>query len=812
MAEKRVPTPQELVATINGLESVVAKLRDQDFARKTEELKNRYKQHNATLDDLLPTAFALVREVAKRKLGQRHFDVQLLGGIALHQGKVAELKTGEGKTLVATLPAYLNALTGKGVHIVTVNDYLARRDVEWMGPVYAALGLSAASIIPDKSFRYSGGPITTPFPVMMSGSLKECTRRQAYRADITYGVMAEFGFDYLRDNMATDITGLVQRSEEEGGYAYALLDEVDSILIDEARTPLIIAAQVSEDPTLFTKFAKALAQLKPDEDFEIDEELKAAYLTEKGQAKLEQMLGIKNLYDAENSAFAFHAEAALKARAIFIRDKDYIVKDGEIIIVDEFTGRLMYGRRFTEGLHQAIEAKEGVTVKAENKTLASISIQSYFKKYKKLAGMSGTAATAKKEFLDVYNMEVEVVPTNKPVMRKDDPDKVFYTKKARDDALLRELAQRKINFQPVLLGTRSVEENERVSRLLTEAHIKHQVLNAKNHESEATIIAQAGRGGQLTVATNMAGRGVDIILGGNPPDLTEATVVKAAGGLTVIGTERHESKRVDDQLRGRSGRQGDPGRSVFYVTLEDEIVRTYMEDKTEELVTKYKNWPAATPLPPDADVTALFNEAQRRVEARHEEIRAQLLKYDTFVGHQREAMYHMRRRFLSAPDLTEKIHEDTFAWLIGITTLVKRYRVSEGETIVDFNKALRIMRPLFVSVSDEEWLTKFQSVQTVRQFGTIAQELILKLEDRVIVNKGPKELLAIQRKAYLSAIDDVWMEHMTELETIRAGIDFTAFAGKEPLAEFKREADEKFRASLARISDKAVEKYLKSLI
>jgi preprotein translocase subunit SecA len=810
MATKRAPTPTELVAKINALEGKFSRVPDGEFPGITEFYRTSLRQ-GKTLDELLPQAYAAVREVAKRKLSQRPFDVQVLGGIAIHQGKVTELKTGEGKTLVATMPVYLNALTGKGVHIITVNDYLARRDAEWMGPVYGTLGLTVATIVPDKSFKYTGGPVASPFPVATTGALKPCTRRQAYRADITYGVMAEFGFDYLRDNMATEMAGVVQRSEGEGGYYFALIDEVDSVLIDEARTPLIIAAQVLEDTTQFTRFAALIKRLTED-DFEVDEELHTAYFTERGQAKIEKLLNLDNLYDPENELMAFHADAALKARTLFTRDEDYIVKNDEIIIVDEFTGRLMYGRRFTEGLHQAIEAKEGVPVKAENKTLASISIQSYFKKYKKLAGMSGTAVTAKKEFQEVYNMETVEIPTHHPVKRVDHADRIFVTNEGKERALLKELTQRKLTLQPVLVGTRSVEENEHLARLLTAAHLKHTTLNAKNHEQEAGIIAQAGRSGAVTVATNMAGRGVDILLGGNPPDASDATMVKAAGGLVVIGTERHESQRVDDQLRGRSGRQGDPGESIFFVSLDDELVRVFMPDALEQLKESYADWPVDIALPEREELRTLFSEAQHRVESRNEEIRVQLLKYDTFIGHQREAIYHIRRRFLSATDLTDKIHEDTYTWLTGLSTYVKRYRVSEQETMIDFNKAMRMMRPLFVAVSDEEWLTRFQEVKTVREFGTVAQELILRLEEKIKKTKGGNELLKHRRQAYLSAIDELWMEHMTEVDTIRAGIDFTAFAGREPLDEFKREADEKFRALLAQISGKAVQNYVRSLV
>lgn len=811
MGRKEKETNALLIGQINSLEPKMARISDADLPRQTQFFKDRLRR-GETFDDLLPEAFALVREVAKRRLMQRHFDVQLLGGIALHQGKVAELKTGEGKTLVATLPVYLNALTGKGVHIVTVNDYLARRDAEWMGPIYATLGLSVASIVPDKSYLYVGGVIQQPFPVTVSQALKECSRREAYRADITYGVMAEFGFDYLRDNMVTSIGELVQRTEEEGGFHFALIDEVDSILIDEARTPLIIAAQTAEDTSLFVKFAQVVSQLSREEDYEVDEELRTAYFTESGEKKLEEAFGVDNLYDPENELLAFHAEAALKAHALFTKDKHYVVKNDEIIIVDEFTGRLMYGRRFTEGLHSAIEAKEGVPVKSENKTLATISIQSYFKKYKKLAGMSGTVLPGKKEFEEVYGMTAVAIPTDKPVIRVDHPDRIFFSRDSKDRALVKIVEEKMLNFQPVLIGTRSIEENERLSQILSRAGIAHQILNAKNHAEEAKVIAQAGRGGTVTLATNLAGRGVDILLGGNPPHPSDAAIVKAAGGLVVVGTERHESKRIDDQLRGRAGRQGDPGESVFLVSLDDELVRVHEPDKVEKFKNQYREWPEGVMLSSEEELQNLFNNVQQRVENRHTDMRTQLVKYDTFVGHQREVIYRVRRKLLLAPELMNKMHADITKWLLGATTLVRRYLVSEKEVMVDFSRAIRIIRPLFVGVSDDLWLSRFQEVKTVRDFGVVVQELVLSLEKRIQDREGHEGLPRRIRKAYLATIDDLWMTHMTELETIRAGIDFVSFAGKEPLDEFKKEADEKFRTLLARIPQEAVEKYLKSLV
>jgi len=800
----------KLVATINGQESKTAKLSLKELAGQTDLFKARL-IHGESLDDLLPDAYALVREAAKRTIKQRHFDVQLFGGILLHQGKAAEIKTGEGKTLTATLPAYLNALAGKGVHIATVNDYLARRDAEWMGALYTTLGLTVGSIVPGASFRYRSGPPTSSFPVSLSNALEPTGRRQAYRTDITYGLVSEFGFDYLRDNLVTDAAHQVQRRPHEGGFFFALLDEMDSTLIDEARTPLIIAEERVADTNEFAKFAHLIGNLQEEHDYEVDEELKTTFLTEEGEAKLEQLLGISNLYDASQENLTFHVDAALRARTLFHKDKDYIVKDGEVVIVDEFTGRLMYGRRFTEGLHQAIEAKEGAPVRPEHKTIASVSLQSYFQKYQKLAGMSGTLLPAADELLLAYNMEVIPVPTNTATIRTDEKDRVFLTRAGKEQALVKEVTERKSNLQPLLIGSRSIEDNEHLSQVFEKAHIVHEVLNAKQHAKEAQLVAQAGRSGTVTLATNLAGRGVDILLGGNPPNPTDATMVKAAGGLVVIGTERHESKRIDDQLRGRAGRQGDPGLSVFYLSLDDELVTTFLPDEAGEIRKQFPTWKIDAPLPDQADIHSLFETVQRRVEERNKTMRVQLLRYDRFLNGQRELLYQLRGKYLTRDDLDSVLEEDTAEWLNALTTLIKRYRVSDQELIVDFSAALQLLRPLLIGVSDDEWLQKFKELKDLGAFRQAVEDLILWQEQKKKEMEGPETIQAAKRAAYLKAIDELWAEHLTELETIRSGIDFESLVGKDPLQEFKREADQKYRALVARIPEVAVEKYLKSL-
>lgn len=602
---------------INPLEATMRNLSDTSLAGKTLEFKERLAK-GETLDDILPEAFAVVREASRRVLGMRHFDVQLIGGIVLHQGKIAEMSTGEGKTLVATAPTYLNALEGKGVHVITVNDYLAKRDSEWMGQVYKFLGLSVGLIVHDMDFRQ---------------------RKLAYNSDITYGTNNEFGFDYLRDNMVVSLDQMVQRP-----LHYCLIDEVDSILIDEARTPLIISGPGQKSTDDYYRLAQCVPKLVKDEDYTIDEKQKTVAPTEAGVAKMEKMLGVENLYDTENLELNHLFTQALRAQTMMIRDKDYVVKDGKVIIVDEFTGRLMYGRRYSDGLHQAIEAKEGLQVERESQTLATITFQNYFRMYDKLAGMTGTAKTEEQEFIKIYGLEVVQIPTNKPIQRKDLPDVIFKTQRGKYKAVVKEVLRRHATGQPVLIGTTSIEQSEELSRLLKQAGIVHNVLNAKYHEMEANIVAQAGQKGQVTIATNMAGRGTDIVLGEGVAEL---------GGLAIIGTERHESRRIDNQLRGRAGRQGDPGSSQFFLSLEDDLMRIFGGDNIKKFMEKMG-------LDEDEEIKSTMvsnaiRKAQKRVETRNFDIRKYVLEYDDVMNQQRKVLYEERRRILEGQDMKSQI-------------------------------------------------------------------------------------------------------------------------------------------------------------
>jgi len=629
--EKFIKSLKPVVEKINSLEEETAKLGSEELKLQTEELKKRLKA-GETLDDILPNAFALVREAAKRTLKQRHFDVQLVGGIVLHQGKIAEMKTGEGKTLTATLPLYLNALEEKGCHLVTVNDYLSRRDAVWMGQIYYALGLSVGCLNHEQSFIYDpeykkeaeskdkirdelGG-----FKVV-EDFLRPCSRKEAYAADITYGTNNEFGFDYLRDNMIYASSEIAQR-----GYNFAIVDEVDSILIDEARTPLIISSPDIESSKWYAEFAKIIPRLNKETDFEVDEKMKAVTLTEQGIDKVEKILNAGNIYNERGIKYLHHLEQALKAEILFQRDKDYVVRNGEVIIVDAFTGRLMPGRRWSGGLHQAIEAKEGVAIQPESITMASITFQNYFRMYKKLAGMTGTAETSAEEFDKVYNLEVVVIPTNKPMIRKDWPDKIFKTEEAKFKAVAEEVKKRHQAGQPILIGTTSINKNEYLSAILSRQGIPHQVLNAKNHEKEGEIIAQAGAPGAVTVATNMAGRGVDISLGGNPATEESKKKTVAAGGLFVLGTERHEARRIDNQLRGRAGRQGDPGETQFFISLEDDLIRVFGGDRIKSLMERF-NFPDDA-LIENPIISKSIESAQAKIEGANFDARKYVLEYD----------------------------------------------------------------------------------------------------------------------------------------------------------------------------------------
>lgn len=639
---------EPLIQEINSLEKDFERLSAEELKNKSGEIKEKI-QKGEPIDDFLPQTFALVREAAKRTLGQRHFDVQLIGGITLHRGRIAEMLTGEGKTLAATAPAYLNALAGKGVHVVTVNDYLAKRDAVWMGQIYHALGLNVGCLTHEQAFLYDPNykesevkdkerDILGSFKVI-SDFLRPVSRREAYLADITYGTNHEFGFDYLRDNLAYDLDSQVQRS-----HYYSIIDEIDSILVDEARTPLIIAAPDTESSEYYRIFARAVTQLKEDEDYLVDEKLKHVAITNDGIDKIEKILKLKDIYSSESIRLVHYLEESLKARALFHRDKQYVVKDGEVIIVDEFTGRLMHGRRYSGGLHQAIEAKEGTQIKQESRTFAQITIQNYFRLYEKIAGMTGTAQTSAEEFHKVYGLDVASVPPNKPMIRKDLPDLIYKNLKAKYKAIIEEVREKNREGQPILIGTVSIEKNEIISGLLTRAGIPYEILNAKNHEREGAIIAQAGKLGAVTVATNMAGRGVDIILGGNPQDPEEAQRVLELGGLYVIGTERHEARRIDNQLRGRSGRQGDPGASRFFLSLEDDLLRIFGGERIKSLMESFnlpEDQPIESPL-----VSRAVGEAQKKVEGFNFDSRKHLLEYDDILNKQRAALYKKRQELL----------------------------------------------------------------------------------------------------------------------------------------------------------------------
>jgi len=743
--EKFLKKLQPVVEKINSLESEFEKLPDEKLKEKTQEFRERLAK-GETLDNLLPEAFALVREAAKRTLKQRHFDVQLMGGLVLHQGKVAEMKTGEGKTLAATLPLYLNALEGKGCHLVTVNDYLARRDTVWMGQIYHLLGLTVGCLNHEQSFLYDPDykkPAEEKEKTrdelggfyVVEDFLRPCSRKEAYLADITYGTNNEFGFDYLRDNMVYDLSQQVQR-----GFNFAIIDEVDSILIDEARTPLIISAPDIESSKWYEEFAKIIPRLDSKTDYQIDEKRKVATLTEEGINKIEKILGMKNIYEEKGIRYLHHLEQALRAETLFKRDVDYIAKDGQVIIIDEFTGRLMPGRRWSGGLHQAIEAKESVQVQPESLTLASVTFQNYFRLYKKLAGMTGTAATSAEEFDKVYKLEVVVIPTNKPMIRENLSDRVYKTEAGKFRAVIEEIKTRHKIGQPILVGTRSVEKNEYLGKLLDREGIPHQILNAKHHQREGEIIAQAGKNGQVTIATNMAGRGVDILLGGNPPLADEANKVRESGGLHVIGTERHEARRIDNQLRGRTGRQGDPGSSQFFVSLEDDLMRIFGGERIKSLMDTLKI-PEDTPIEVNL-VSRAIEEAQSKIEGLNFDLRKYLLDYDDVMNIHRETTYRKRREILTATD--QELEE----------------------------KILNII--LKTGFKKEDYEKKEKEI-------------------------GTDQLRRAERFIFLRILDTLWMDHLENMEYLREAVRLRAYGQRDPLVEYKNEGHKMFKKLLSRM-------------
>ncbi|MDP3710672.1 MAG: preprotein translocase subunit SecA [bacterium] len=796
--EKYAKSVKPIVDRINLLEPDFQKLSDEELKSKTSEFKERILK-GETLDDLLPEAYAVVREAARRKLGQRHFDVQLIGGMVLHQGKIAEMKTGEGKTLVATLPLYLNSLSGRGVHLVTPNDYLSRVGAGWMGPVYHALGEYVAVITHDFS-----GIFDPAYEDPKShgddrlNHFRPCGRKEAYLADITYGTNNEFGFDYLRDNLEYLPDSLRQRD-----FNYAIVDEIDSILIDEARTPLIISAPDAESADLYKTFAQITPQLKENADYNVDEKFKSVSITEAGIDKVEKILGVGNIYEEKGMRFVRHLEQALRAQALFRRDKDYVVKNGEVIIVDEFTGRLMPGRRWSEGLHQAVEAKEGVEVQKESRTLATITFQNYFRMYKKLSGMTGTAQTSAEEFHKVYGLEVVTIPTHRPMVRDDQADLIFRTEKGKIQAVAREIKERNEKGQPVLVGTVSIEKNEHLSQLLKVEGVPHQILNAKNHEQEAMIIAQAGRKGAVTIATNMAGRGVDIILGGSPPDPIEAAEVKKLGGLRVLGTGRHEARRIDNQLRGRAGRQGDPGASQFFVSLEDDLMRVFGSDRIKRMMESFG-------IPEDQSienriVSRAIESAQSKIEGFHFDSRKHVLEYDDVLSKQRETIYHMRREILFANQTINK--ESVISNKDRILEMLKEFienlvnfHTSDART-EEWNLEEISENIKAVSGTEEEIHAKLREItgekSTTEYIRTALAEylfgLIIKLYDTKEKTTGNEGIRNIEKVVLLNSIDTLWMDHLDQMEHLRDSVRLRAYGQRDPLVEYKNEGIKLFR-------------------
>lgn len=791
--EKEITKLKTLVSRINDREPEMQALKDADFPQKTEEFKRRL-QEGQTTDDLMVEAFAVVREAAKRTIGERPYDVQLMAAITLHQGKVAEQKTGEGKTLSATPALYLNALSGRGAHLVTVNDYLGRRDAGWMGRIFHVLGLSTSAIIGSQSFKYDPEFHDESATDWRLQHLKPVSRKDAYLADITYGINSEYGFDYLRDNMASDMSQLVQRD-----YHFAIIDEVDSILIDEARTPHIISAPAQEATSKYYDYAKLVEKLTKDTDFLIDEKLRTAHLTDHGIVKVEKMLGIGNIYETSFET-VHHIEAALKARALFRKEKEYIVKDGQVVIVDEFTGRLLTGRRFSEGIHQAIEAKEGVAIQQESKTLATVSLQNYFRMYEKLAGMTGTAATEAEEFKKIYDLDVVVIPTHRDIARSDHPDMVFKTTRAKYAAVAHDIIEHHKRGQPVLVGTTSIDKNEIISDLLSRKGIPHQVLNAKNHLKEALIISEAGKKGAITVATNMAGRGVDIILGGSKKekweyasesewktDMAQWQVrhdeVVSFGGLYVIGTERHESRRIDNQLRGRSGRQGDPGESRFYVSLEDDIMRLFGGDQVAKLMTVFK-LPEDVPLE-HAMVSRALEQAQTKVEGFHFDSRKHLVEYDDVLNKHREIIYRRRRKILEGVEQKEAILKKISA---EIANLVFVYSPQDGE--IDREKIVKEFLSIipFDQASQDQLVKQLRqmhkSVEIINFLTKLTTDMYTKREEQMT----SEVLRQVERWVCLQVIDKFWMDHLDAIDDLREGIGLRGYAQRDPLVEYKNEA------------------------
>lgn len=776
--EREIRRFQKFVTAINHLEPEIQKLSDETLRNKTVEFKERISR-GESLDKLLIESFAVVREAARRSVGMRPFDAQLIGAMVLHEGRIAEMKTGEGKTLAAVPAVYLNSLTGKGVHVVTVNDYLAKRDANWMGPIYQALGLSFGFI---------------------QHFMEPPERQEAYRCDVTYVTNNEIGFDYLRDNMVVSLDQCVLRE-----LNYAIVDEVDSILIDEARTPLIISGVAEESTDQYIRFAQIAKQLQKESDYTVDEKAHSVPLTEAGVSKTETLLKISNLYGDENIELLHHVNAALKAKELFKRDVDYIVKEGEIIIVDEFTGRLMYGRRYSDGLHQAIEAKEGVKVKQEDQTLATITFQNFFRLYKKLAGMTGTAATEETEFQKIYDLDVLVIPTHRPMVRKDHPDLVYRTEKAKFEAIVQEVETWHKKGRPVLVGTRSIEKSEILSQMLKKRGIPHQVLNAKYHEKEAEIIAQAGRHKMVTIATNMAGRGVDIILGGNPPDPETQKTVKELNGLHIIGTERHESRRIDNQLRGRSGRQGDPGSTRFYVSLEDELMRLFGSDRISGLLQKFgmdEDIPIEHGL-----ITRAIENAQAKVEGQHFEMRKNVLDYDDVMNQQREVIYSERRKILEGIPLLPHIQEMIKSVIDRITPEYVHSEMRSEEWDIDgLWKAINEIIPLSSSKLTRSAIEELKNKgEPAKKIQAAIHEAALQAYKNKEDSVGSEVMRDLERHVLLYVIDTKWIDHLRNMDHLREGIGLRAYGQKDPKVEYINEAYEMFESLKSSIEEDTVQ-------
>ena len=827
-----------LVEKINSLESNFSALSTDELRAKTAEFKNRL-TNGETLDDILPEAFATVRETSRRVTGMRHFDVQLIGGIVLHRGQIAEMRTGEGKTLVATLPVYLNALAGKGVHVVTVNDYLAKRDAVWMGQIYDALGLSIGIIQNlGVSFKYNsdkkdlaeGGEEdkerdTKGMFKVEDEYLEDCTRQEAYACDITYGTNNEFGFDYLRDNMVGSLEEMTQRP-----FYFAIVDEVDSILIDEARTPLIISAPAEEAAEMYYRFAELVNRLKENEDFNIDEKMRSATLSEAGIKKMEGYLGVDNIYAEGGIQMVHHVEQALRARTLFKRDRDYVVENGEVLIVDEFTGRKMPGRRYSEGLHQAIEAKENVKIQRESQTMATVTFQNYFRMYKKLSGMTGTAVTEAEEFGKIYNLEVVVIPTNRGISRVDHPDKIYRTEDAKFRAIAKRVKELQVKGQPVLIGTVSVEKNEFLGAYLDQEGVKYEMLNAKNHEREGQVVAQAGARGAVTLATNMAGRGVDIILGGNPPDKAEAEAIRAMGGLFVIGTERHESRRIDNQLRGRAGRQGDPGETEFYLSTEDDLMRIFAGDRIKAIMKTLR-------VPDDMAIehktlSKIIEAAQRKVEGFHFDTRKHLLEYDDVLNKHREVIYGKRREILETYEkekavLTNPENKNSDAPAKTLRSIILEMVNSEIEQLVAFHtndedKKIWNMQEIYETavtifpISDNEkseilsmnntGTEKLEAVQARTKIIEFLEKTAAAKYESVLVSQvpSPEIMLEVEKQVLLRSVDNLWIEHLVAVDYLRTGIGLRGYAQHDPLVEYKKETYRMFNELLSLIQKEVV--------